>query len=453
MAKGRDNGISGIASVDRRTVLKLAAGAGLAGAGALNLARPARAADTTLAIWTGFPECQPFYQAVADAYTKLHPEVKFTVFSTSLREMEQKLSAAVPTGTGPDIFDIGTNITVNFIEAGLLDPNPADIDQYLKGGPWNKFLVDFVSLKGKTYGLPLWEGSKASMYYNKAMFKEAGIAEPPATFPDLVAAAQKLVKFDASGKMIRSGISLRLSGQGSGIAEKFRYLLEGAGAPLIVQTASGKYHNGFDNEGGRAALQFVVDAVQKYKIDDPKVQHDADAFVAGNTAMLFREAWVIGEIQGKNPSLDYGVAPIPKWTASSPNKMLLQPWAVYVNGKSANKPASYEFLKFVTNPENSLRLTEMTGWCSERQDVDWKPLLDKVPQFQVFVAPPKDMQYYVEPVLPPWDEIESKMADKLVAAYVDPSLNGNPAKLADAVKAMAAQTDQLLKEAGLYGTS
>jgi multiple sugar transport system substrate-binding protein len=449
----KNNGNTAAASIDRRTVLKLAAGAGLAGTGALSLARPARAADTTLAIWTGFPEVQPFYQAVADAYTKLHPEVKFTVFSTSLREMEQKLSAAVPTGTGPDIFDIGTNISVNFIEAGLLDPNPADIDQYLKGGGWNKFLVDFVSLKGKTYGLPLWEGSKASMYYNKAMFKEAGIAEPPATFPDLIAAAQKLVKFDASGKMTRSGVSLRLSGQGSGIAEKFRYILEAAGAPLIVQTPSGKYHNGFDNDGGRAALQFVVDAVQKYKIDDPKVQHDADAFVAGNTAMLFREAWVIGEIQGKNPSLDYGVAPIPKWTASSPYKMLLQPWAVYVNGKSASKPAAYEFLKFVTNKENSLRLTEMTGWCSERQDVDWKPLLDKVPQFQVFVEPPKDMQYYVEPVLPPWDEIESKMADKLVAAYVDPGLNGNPAKVAAAVKAMAAQTDQLLKEAGLYGTS
>ncbi len=63
------------------------------------------------------------------------------------------------------------------------------------------------------------------------------------------------------------------------------------------------------------------------------------------------------------------------------------------------------------------------------------------------------MTYYIEPVLAPWDEIESKLADKLVAAYIDPSLNGNPAKLAETVKAMAAQTDQLLKEAGLYGTS
>jgi multiple sugar transport system substrate-binding protein len=439
----------------RRDILKLAAGAGVVGSAALRFAPPAQAADTTLSVWTGFPECAPFYQACADAYSKLHPEVKITVFSTSLREVEQKLSAAVPTGTGPDVYDIGTNITVNFIDAGLLDPNPDDVDKLLKSGAWNKFVVDFCTINGKTYGLPIWEGSKASMFYNKTMFKEAGLdpEKPPATMEELVAAAQKLVKVDASGKMIRSGISLRLSGQGSGIAEKFRYLLEGAGAPLVVKTASGKYHNGFDNDAGRAALQFVVDAVQKYKIDDPKVQHDADAFAAGNTAMLWREAWVIGTIQEKNKSLDYGVAPIPKWNASSPHRMLLQPWNIYVNGKSASKPAAWEFVKFVVNPENSLRLTTMTGWVSERQDVDWKPLLDKIPQFATFVSPPKDMDYYVEPILTPWDEIESKMADKLTAAYIDPALNGNPGKVAEAVHAMAAQTDQLLKEADLYSAS
>jgi multiple sugar transport system substrate-binding protein len=415
--------------IGRRTVLKLAAGAGLAGASGISFSPRAEAADTTLAIWTGFPELQPFYEAVAKAYSSAHPEVKCTVFSTSLRETEQKLSAAVPTGTGPDIYDIGTNISINFIESGLIDPNPADIDKYLKGGAWNKFVVDFFTLNGKTYGLPLMEGSKASMFYNKAMFKEAGIAEPPATMADCVEAAKKLVKFDSTGKMTRSGISLRLSGQGSGICEKFRYLLEGSGASVIVKTASGKYHNNFDNDAGRAALQWVVDAVQKHKIDDPKVPHDAAAFAAGTTAMLWREAWVIGEIHDKAPNLEY------------------------VNGKSASKPAAWEFVKFLTNPENSLRITEMTGWVSEREDVDWKPLLAKTPQFEVFVSPPKGMDYYVEPILAPWDEIESKMADKLVAAYIDPALNGNAAKLAEAVKQMAAQTDQLLKDADLYSAT
>jgi|SRR5579872_4693285 len=433
--------------------MRLAVGAGLAGASGISLAPRASAADTTLTIWTGVTDLLPFYEAVVKAYSSAHPEVKCTVFSATLREAEQKLTAAVPTGTGPDIYDIGTNISVNFIESGLIDPNPADVDKYLKSGVWNKFVVDFFTINGKTYGLPLMEGSKASMFYNKTIFKEAGIAEPPTTMAECVEAAKKLVKFDSSGKMIRSGISLRLSGQGSGICEKFRYLLEAAGAPVIVKTASGKYHNGFDNDAGRAALQWVVDAVQKHKIDDPRVQHDSSAFIAGTTAMLWREAWLIGDIHRKAPNLEYGVAPIPKWTASSPYKMLLQPWGVYVSGKSANKPAAWEFVKFLTNPENSHRLTEMTGWLPEREDVDWKPLLAKTPQFEVFVAPPKGMEYYLEPILAPWDEIQSKMADKLAAAYIDPTLNGNPAKVAEAIKTMAAQTDQLLKDADLYSES
>src|SRR5579859_4882344 len=208
--------------IGRRTVLKLAAGAGLASAGGIALTPRPAAADTTLAIWTGFPELQPFYEAVAKAYSSAHPEVKCTVFSTSLREAEQKLTAAVPTGTGPDIYDIGTNISINFIESGLIDPNPADVDKYLKTpGAWNKFVVDFFTINGKTYGLPLMEGSKASMFYNKAMFKEAGIAGPPTTMDECVEAAKKLVKFDSSGKMIRSGLSLRLLVKDRAITEKF----------------------------------------------------------------------------------------------------------------------------------------------------------------------------------------------------------------------------------------
>ena len=38
-------------------------------------------------------------------------------------------------------------------------------------------------------------------------------------------------------------------------------------------------------------------------------------------------------------------------------------------------------------------------------------------------------------------------------AYVDPSLNGDPEKVAQTIHDMAAETDSLLKEADLYGTT
>src|SRR5437762_14156214 len=128
MRIGKRNGVD----IDRRRLLTLAGGAGLAAG--LSLPRSSSAQETTLSIWTGYPELVPYYQAVAAAYAQTKPGVKCTVFSTTLREHEQKLWAAVPTGTGPDIFDVGFNISINFIGAGLILPNSSEIDQYLRGG-------------------------------------------------------------------------------------------------------------------------------------------------------------------------------------------------------------------------------------------------------------------------------------------------------------------------------
>src|SRR5437016_5902467 len=81
----------------------------------------------------------------------------------------------------------------------------------------------------------------ASMCYHTAMLEAAGLAEPPSTAPELPAGDRKLVKLDASAKMPRSGLRLRLSGQGSGIGEKFRFVLEPAGGSLVVRAPSGKW--------------------------------------------------------------------------------------------------------------------------------------------------------------------------------------------------------------------
>ena len=136
-----------------------------------------------------------------------------------------------------------------------------------------------------------------------------------------------------------------------------------------------------------------------------------------------------------------------------PHMMLLQPWGVYVNGQSSNKAAAWDFVKFLTNAQNGLQLTEMTGWLSPRTRTStgsrcWR----RSRSSRHSSRRPRTSKYYVEPVLTAFDEIESRLADRLTAAYVDPSLKGNPQKVAARIHDMAPQTDQILKDADLYGT-
>ena len=437
--------------ISRRTFLKRT-GAGLAGAAGAAALRPriSVAAPVTLSIWTGFPEIEAFYKKAGDEYAKTHPGFKLETLSSQLREMEQKIATAIPTDTGPDLFDIARNITISLADANLLPPNPPKVVALLKSKAFHPVVVEYNTWKGQVYGIPFLEGSKPALYYNTKMFKEAGLDpnKPPTTFDELLTYAQKLTKKDAAGNPTRAGITLRLLGQGAGVAEKFWYVLYAMGGDPIVQTKSGKWHNNYDNDAGRAALKFYVDAVHKYRVDDQKLPRDTNAFVSEQAAMHMREADVIGTLKEKGPKVEYMTAPIPRakrWGG------MTQPWSIYVT-KGKNTEAAWDFAQFLVSPPMALKLTREVGWLSLRDDVDWTPLLKETPQYKPFVQWDKGRAIYAEPALPVWDELESKMADRLVTAFADKSLLDNPAGIAKTMKDMAAQSDELLKKAGVYGT-
>jgi len=437
----------------RRTFLKGLGVAGLAAAGgSLFRTRASVGAEPVrLSIWTGYPEIEPFYKKAAEEYAKTHPGFQLETLSSQLREMEQKLTASIPTDTGPDLFDIGRNITISFADAGLLPPNPPKVMSLVKSKAFHPVVLEYNTWKGQVYGIPFLEGSKPALFYNTKMFKEVGLdpSKPPKTFDELMAAARKLAKKDAGGNLTRAGISLRLSGQGAGVAEKWWYVLYAMGGDIVVKTKSGKYRSSYDNDAGRAALKYYIDAVHKYQVDDPKLPHDAAAFAGEQAAMLMREAWVIGELKSKGPNVQYNTVAVPRakrWGA------MTQPWSLYVTKSTKNAEVAWDFAQFLVSPPMAVQLVLMTGWTSMREDVDWSPVLKETPQFKPFLVWEKGRELYAEPAIPVWDELESKLADRLVTAFADKSLTDNPAGTAKVIKEMATQSDDLLKKAGVYGT-
>ena len=110
------------------------------------------------------------------------------------------------------------------------------------------------------------------------MFKAAGLGKPPATMDEYNTAAEKLTQRDASGKATVSGWSLRLSGGGQGVAEKFWINLFQFGGHIITPTSDGKWKATLGTEAGRKALKQYLVNIHKTKTVTPEMPADAEAF-------------------------------------------------------------------------------------------------------------------------------------------------------------------------------
>jgi len=402
----------------------------------------------TLNIWGGYPEIDPVYKAAGEAFTKTHPNVSFTVFSTDLRGFEQKLTTALPSKTAGEVIVRTTNFLSRFIDQGLLDKLPDDIKSAVTAnGAYAPEVVKDNTYKNDVWGMPIFTGG-TGIYYNTDDYTAAGITNPPASLDDLYNNAQKLAVKDASGNLTRSGWSLRLSGQGSGVAEKFWILLIQKGKTLIRETpdGSGKWVAEYNGPEGQALFQTYVD-ILKQGIDTETIDADAKAFEAHETSQFLRESWVINDIATNAPNLVGHYK-----TVSPPVGDILTTEAMFVPADAQNKDCAWDFVRFMREPAQQQNLTKVSGWLFARKDIDLTQFLADNPAYEGFLKRPDNFQLYLTPPIAEFDEIETKLATHLVEGYADfENLAGHPDKIKALLDGWAQETNDILKTNGHYG--
>jgi len=191
-----------------------------------------------------------------------------------------------------------------------------------------------------------------------------------------------------------------------------------------------------------------VDAVHKDKWDDHKIKHDAEAFQLGLTAMFFRESWVIGDTAKKAPNLKFKTALVPRdarWGRITNIQNL------YVTKAAKNPDLAWDFVLFMVNDANQKWMLDNVGWLPARMDVDLKEIIARKPQFEAFVATAPDYEEFGYIPIGPFDELATRLAERLVAAFMDASLANNPAGIAKVIADAAEETNQILKRSNFYG--
>jgi multiple sugar transport system substrate-binding protein len=151
----------------------------------------------TLGTWSNSPETNKSYTEWVTSYEKTNPNVDIKVEILPWGQYWDKVRTTTSAGNAYDLMQVCSCVVgpyyenEQFVDLRSL-PNFASATT-----PLNKTAMTLFTWGGKVYGMPIGLAVR-SIAYNKAMFREAGVALPsatsPMTFETLLSIAKKLTK-------------------------------------------------------------------------------------------------------------------------------------------------------------------------------------------------------------------------------------------------------------------
>ncbi|MGA5196603.1 extracellular solute-binding protein [Streptomyces exfoliatus] len=275
-------------------------------------------------------------------------------------DLLNRILTATTSGQGPDILNIGNTWSASLQSTGAL--LPWDAKNFESIGGKDRFVESALGSTGATgqdpAAVPLYSMAYA-LYYNKKMFKDAGITKPPATWDELIATGKKISK---DGKW---GIGVEGSNLSNNIHQVF-VLGKQHGADFF--TADGKAD--FTSDGAVAAVKQYVDLMAAQKITGPgnaeyAQNQSLSDFAKNKTGMvLWQTASATFKAQGMKDD-EWGVAPAPvpsgePGAGRQTNSMVAGiNMAVFKNTK--NIDGALKFVKFMTSDEEQKTLNKAYG--------------------------------------------------------------------------------------------
>jgi raffinose/stachyose/melibiose transport system substrate-binding protein len=162
----------------------------------LGLAVPSLAQEPVTINWWHINTADPGlsnWQALADAYTAENPHVTFEITVLENEAFKARLVTVMQAGDPPDLFQSwGGGVLRTFADNGLvrnIEPELAEWKDTIAA----KAALELYGQNGEYYGVP-WTWGALGMFYNKALFTEAGLdpEAPPTTWTEFLAAVQTL---------------------------------------------------------------------------------------------------------------------------------------------------------------------------------------------------------------------------------------------------------------------
>ena len=267
--------------------------------------------------------------------------------------------------------------------------------------------MDTTKFKGNYYGLP-WYVNNMVMYYNKDLFKQAGISAAPTTWDELEQAVQKLKAIN------KYGLNFPVGSPGGYTISAF--LLQNGNA--IIDTTTNEPKVVFNNESGVEAFTYLTNLYTKYKGMPESVKSTLSwdqvfaPFIQEDVGIVLSGDWAIAAIDKGNPDLNYGIAPVPVGKTAATT---LGGYNLSINKNSKSIDASWEFIKWLSEKEQS-DILQSYSRISARKDIVESDFIKNNPSFEIFVK--ETINSKSRPVVTQWQQVQTYLGEAFTSVIL-----------------------------------
>lgn len=346
----------------------------------------------------------PAIMRAAKVFEEEHPGTKVNIEGMASKELISKYTTTAMAGSGPDVVALdNSGWPIDLAAMGLIlpldDKIQASENSYLQGP------LDSGYYEGSYYSVP-WYYNNTGLYYNSRILAEIGKEKAPETWEEL----EEDIKL-ATEKGY-SGISTRLDGYAL-----FNIFFENGNS--VIDTTGDKPVVTVNDESGKEAFEFWTGLHTKYHAFPEGMKDAADwataytTFVSDDCLFFVCGDWAYANIQKGNPDMEFGLAPMPKGKVQA---VCLGGYNLAINSNTTNSDLAWAFVDYLTSKECDYVMTEQ-GRIPARDDVDYTPILEQNPDYQVFI----DEAVCTEPRprVKNAASVDSKMVDAFKKVFFD----------------------------------
>ena len=263
--------------------------------------------EMTLEFWVQV-EVAEIYQKWCDAYTALHPNIKFNLTQGSNADHFQKLGMALPSGTGPQLFHMHNSYIDQFM-ANLKPYDPEII-------PLDALGEDFIAVDECLYGGNLYYAGLAVMscgvFYNTQMWADAGLNDDdiPKTWDELAQVAKKLTQYDSSGKVAVAGFNYN--------EMSMEYLITALNYHKGIPMFAADGRTPVFNDGFKATVQWLKDLYEVENAGSVELPMSILSFSQGTSAMTYIGTWFGNWMKQNAPDMGYSFFMLPSVDGQTP---------------------------------------------------------------------------------------------------------------------------------------